>query len=208
MKINEVVGTPANTAVTDTASEQLKFFAATLARDCEPYFDKTEKVMWRGMGKVSTAFGRYKCPSGRAPVDTSELVHDLAGSWFIENTGIDYRSEAVFASGSLRQAQGYGNIYAVFPIGNFKFCWSPMVQDFTYDLAEELYDLEDEDDVITAERRVYDSLNHARYQTTDLPHAIQSNHEIMIHCGEYWAVGAPHVEAVLAQVWEIYNAKP
>ena len=190
MRIDEVIAPP----------EQIDQLADVLLDKCSLYFSKTANIMWRGIGSLNVSINKFKCPRNRAPKDTQALVHEIANAWFVENTGIAYRADAVFTTGGVAQARGYGNMYAIFPIGDFRFCWSPTIMDFTFDLAENFPDLQDDDP--DAEYKIYNAMNHAMYQTTNLKGAISSGHEIMVHCDEYYAVSADLVDRLMTIIWQ------
>ncbi len=182
-------------------SAQLKMWADTLRADCASYFSKTKNLMWRGIGIGVTLppFSKHPCPRGRKPRDTNLDVHHVAGAWFVETFGVNYREDAMFATGSARQARSYGNMFAAFPVGDFRFCWSPMIADFTFDISDSIVDAITADDDV--DEMIVDEINHAMYQTTDLRRAINSGHEIMIHCDEYYLLDAQYADQVMEFIW-------
>jgi len=104
------------------------------------------------------------------------------------------RSTGVFCSGSLNTALFYGPVNSVWPIGNFKFLWSPKVSDLFSHLTDQVNTTEhdgwsywlDNPDGLKA---IVDT-----YTDKNLPKAIDGtatdmqSFEIMIGCKEYYMV--------------------
>jgi hypothetical protein len=195
MKINEIAD--ANPLLT---------LAKNIAAECQPYLNQISSGtrLWRGLsgrGRVPT---KLSCPVNRQPQSTTGYVHEMIDDWFVTKTGIAYRSNAVFATGNADMAREFGELYAIFPIGDFKFCWSTKVIDMTYDLVKprshvfsDLSDMPEEDDndsIDEVQEAVIGALENAQYKQDNLPAAIYSGNEIMIHCKQYYAV--PHINIV------------
>ena len=60
----------------------------------------------------------------RKPVSTPIEVHNFANAYFEDEFGVPFRN-GMFCTGDSTFARDYGNLYLVFPVGNFKYCWSP-----------------------------------------------------------------------------------
>jgi len=151
-------------------------------RDCGPFLEQCgQQLMYRGTRRYNTAsdpnsfFVRKAARTNRSPVNTARWVHEIYDDFFDKKFGIKARSNTVFTTGNYGTAMEYGMVYAVFPIGDFRFVWSPTIDD----LYIHMTDLEDEEDI-----RHY--LELAKYKDTDLSHAIHSKNEIMVACKEYY----------------------
>ena len=201
MRIDEVV-TPAR-----WESAQL------IKRDCGPFLQqikgRVDKLaLFRGLGPRAgnASFSKVACPVNRYPMSTNPTVHEISDAWFVDHFGISFRRNAVFATGSEDEAGGYGLLYAIFPIGDFKICYSPVIKDLfnEWESFEEsnghcLHNMTSE--LISDE--VDSILRRGRYVTGPLTTAIKSKHEIMIHCNEYYQLKvAGHAKGILA---ELYN---
>lgn len=150
-----------------------------IKRDCKPYFDASpgNRLMFRGMrGRSKTKAFKRTVRADRAPKDTSDELHKAMDDWFLEKFGFKARSNAMFATGHATIAGTYGSLYAVFPIGDFEFVWSPNVDDLTL-RTENLRPDE-----------IPDVLEDCEFRKTGLRSAINSQNEIMISCREYYAV--------------------
>ncbi|WP_407305210.1 hypothetical protein [Acinetobacter sp.] len=151
-----------------------------IQRDCKPFLSQANGgLLYRGMrsavGEKAVVFSKKTPRTDRKPRNTDIRLHKIMDDWFNEKFGVKARSEAVFCTGDFIDALSYGAAYAIFPIGDFKFIWSEYINDL----------------FIAARRNpstLLDTLKDANYKTTNLPEAIESDHEIMISCKEYYAL--------------------
>lgn len=144
---------------------------------CDHFLDSLGEefaYLWRGFGRKNfhgvVELGPIK---DRSPRDTPEWIHQLADQWFFDRFGVKYRSESLFCTGDKSVASHYGNIYPVAPRGEFRFCWSPVVQDFYGSVSK----LKVEPDNAS---ELYRLLETADYTEEDLISAIKSGSEIML----------------------------
>ena len=150
-----------------------------IRRDCKPYFDASpgNRMMYRGMrGKSKTKSFKGTVRADRAPRNTPEPLHKVMDDWFMDKFGFRARSNAMFATGHATVAGAYGSLYAVFPIGDFKFVWSPVIDDLSIDTGGE-----DPKDIPKL-------MDGAKYTDRNLRDAINSQNEIMVSCKEYYAM--------------------
>lgn len=148
-----------------------------IKRNCGPYLLQWPvNPVFRGVkGKPDKAF-KQSVRSDRKPRDSSLETHNAIDDWFLKKFGFKARSETVFVTGDYKTAKKYGKVYAVFPIGEFKFVWSPDIKD----LGEEVGN----DDIAD----IHDILDDSYFDDDHLGIAIGSKNEIMIKCKEYYAV--------------------
>jgi hypothetical protein len=113
----------------------------------------------------------------RTPVDTPQVLHTALNQAFKRQFGFPYRN-GVFASGSYEDARYYGEVYAVFPIGELKYIWSKQIGDL-YVQLDRTFNFEEisasKQSLVTAITSVVNA-----YQNTELDKAILSGHEVMI----------------------------
>lgn len=168
-----------------------KVAAELIMANCGPFLRQIKylkrDILFRGIRglNVSKVMNKLPCPTNRLPLDTAMDIHLVADDWFFHNTGIRYRSNAIFCTGDRYVTSGYGDPCAVFPIGEFSFCYSNTIGDMTNTIG----DLKN--DVATREGtlEVHKILNRGRYkQNTDLRRALKSHSEIMVHCVSYYAI--------------------
>jgi len=176
------------------SSKTLQVVAAKLKADCQPYLKATEFYaypLYRGLRNTN----RYnlavaKCPVNRPPRDTNLAIHEIADTYFYKNFGAHYRSGAFFVTGSQEEASMYGDelggeTFLFFPMGAFKFCWSPRYADFYADLENEIYG-EEENEFIWSDSNLGETvvqyIERGHYRTNDIKNATRSGHEIMLTC--------------------------
>jgi len=113
--------------------------ARILLEECAPFLQQTSYnvanyPLLRGDRRSPQQFGelakRQVRLEDRRPANTNIYMHNAMNRFFQKQFGAPFRS-ALFASGSATTAQTYGDamICSVFPIGQFKFVWSPKVRD-------------------------------------------------------------------------------
>ena len=169
-------------AVPDAEPEddsELRAAIEKIKADCKPFLRQYGgQLLFRGSRSIShgptTMFSKRSVRTDRRPMNTDEGIHKQMDDWFNDKFGFRARSAAIFATGNFREARGYGTVYCVFPIGDFKFAWSPKIEDLFIQLKDE------------HESDIPGFLTSAGYKDTDLASAIDSNHEVMIQCKEYY----------------------
>lgn len=108
--------------------EYLKHFTPELSND----------MMWSGRASKDVWMEKT-IRKNRRPKDTPDDLHERLDDLFLEEYGERYRSNAVFCSGDLSQADGYGTTtYGIFPIGNsYSYCWSGTIKDLYMEIEDE-----------------------------------------------------------------------
>ena len=117
----------------------------------------------------------------RRPLNTDLGLHYIFGLWFYKRFGLNYRSSAIMATGSLDQALEFGgNIIRIVPEGDFSLCYSIYCRDLhieTYEMAH---------DSLTCSKAIaeifdfLDSLNYVEHENTGIKEAVESGNEVMI----------------------------
>lgn len=117
-------------------TEEIDEIWPTILKECKPILKVYKSVnntamnhvFYRGMkykGAVTKGFSRID----RKPKDMVEESHKFLDDYFLKAFGWRARSECVSATSSTNQASYYGFLYAFFPIGDFKYIWSPDIDD-------------------------------------------------------------------------------
>lgn len=177
------------------ARAQIEEIATILVRDCTPYFlqNRSGQPLFRGISNklsgVTACMYKGETNAARNPLDTFKKDHDIANQWFLENFGIAYRSDHVmFCSGNKVSAGTYGRLYRVIPIGEFTFCWADQIKDMAdYMPKTNVMKLDDQRDDLR-KQMIYKALDDGDYSDKELMSAITIGNEIMIRCGEYYAI--------------------
>lgn len=173
---------------------------ALLQQNCKPFLSQAgwNNPMYRGIDKQLPAVSLQQNRAGRRPLTTNAALSKVADNWFFEKTGIRYRSNAVFTAGDYGTARSYGDVYVMFPIGEFKYCWSPNVEDMfmlVSDLSSRVNrNAPNVEEMINAE--LINRLNNAEYKTDGLVEAIQSTSELMVYCNKYYLLTEAMYKAV------------
>lgn len=113
----------------------------TIASECRPFLDEigfdgsADQLAFRGMEDGNIYIKNY-VRKDRKPKDTSLTTHSLVDDAFNDVFGWRARSQSVMAFPSTGPAKLYGNAFAIFPIGEFRYLWSEIVKDMTMDLGK------------------------------------------------------------------------
>ena len=153
-----------------------------IRKECQPYFKKVKGsshllIRYGGKENEKNDILKKKVRINRRPKDTSIVFHKMADDFFLKKFGWRARSNVLFCMGEDRERIHEISYFTlIFPVGNFKYVWSPDVADlYTFDPDNEDYD-GDWDDVKDT------------YIDKDFNKALKTQYEIMINCKEYYAI--------------------
>ena len=179
-----------------------------IKQDCKPFIKESKGgLLYRGvkLSKLNNnIIVKIKPRTNRKALDTPRGIQEYADLYFKHKFKWKPRSEGVFCTGKINTAANYGFPVTVWPIGTFKFVWSPDIKDFYRNFIE-IYDelalqhkglvLDDPEYYLSMdyiegifETELEQSLK--TYKDTNLTQAIQSNNEIMLGCKEYYITPA------------------
>ena len=169
-----------------------------LERDCQQFLESCDnRFLYRGSKTESKekTLHKVKTRKDRAPRDMNGNTHVLIDNYFEKKYGIRYRSASVFTTGSKENAEDYGSAYAVFPIGEFSFIWSPNVVDLYSNLkAAQTFKkffsnpFKASKPIVITQEVINSYLDTAKYTNDNLGVAIRKGNEIMISCDEYYII--------------------
>ena len=163
-----------------------------LEDECQPYLKECRKVddfLYRGSPKSnSEGIFKLKPRMDRRPMDTPRELHNYLDKLFKKKFGWEVRSEGVFVTGDDYQADNYGIVYLFFPIGQFKYVWSPKISDMLHYLdgknfVEQTFGWELTADIENS-KILQDMVN--TYTDKGLSKAIANEGEISVKCKEYY----------------------
>jgi len=174
--------------------DTIESVATMIKKDCKPYLSilrKTCGMLYRGTLKnvpsdAESSNGVYyfkkKPRMDRKPVDMPPLTHQTLDKLFYEKFGWKPRSEGVFVTGDRGTAAGYGKSFLFFPIGDFKYVWSPKVPDLWTWIRSHLSQRKD-----MSERPDLPGIVDT-YTNKNLQKCIELEYEVAIKCKEYYMV--------------------
>lgn len=167
----------------DSGNEHLAKAVEAITRDCKQFLKQMEgRLALRGTrssannGLANQYLFKRSVRDDRKGMNTRPELQAEYDRWFNQHFGVKPRSAGIFTTGSAKEAKSYGTVYAVFPIGEFKYIWSPKVDDLFFDNKK--------DTVADA----FAFLDQAEYQDTDLAAGLDSGNELIIVCKEYYSV--------------------
>ena len=112
---------------------------------CLPFLKELRKngiknFLYRGTNKSLKNMSMIIPRKNREPSDMRLGVHNELDNLFKKRFGWKPRSEGVFATFNYHIANEYGNPYLFFPIGEYKYIFSPKIEDlFTYVQNKDYY---------------------------------------------------------------------
>jgi len=180
--------------------EMAEKYAGLILEDCQAYLRQNNPKnapMYRGikattMDRRENTFLKKRVRlDDRTPKDTSTDLHGILNDYFNERYGAPFRN-AMFCTGDFNFARNYGQVFHIFPRGNFEFLWSKDVDDL-YSMRDEYFGM------VGAQEEFLTALKNTQYYTTDLPNALKYNNEIMMRCNSYYALNDDN-EAVVSKV--------
>jgi len=97
--------------------------ADAVKRDCRPFLQQAHGLkVYRGINSGEHFLHKKARLGDRIPKDTSPRQHREFNHQFLTQFGENFRN-GIFASGDDGIASNYGDVYSIYPIGEFKFLW-------------------------------------------------------------------------------------
>ena len=172
-------------------------------RDCKPFLKEMNKIIWRGSYiKYIYDYKEITPRKDRRPLDTASEWHKWADDYFSKHFGWKARSEGVFATFDKIATMNYGNPYIFFPIGNYKYIYSPKILDFYNDITEMYpsYIIKDKKDIDPEFKKVYDYDRELLYDimktytNKDLNKKQYMYSEVMFKCKSYYLINERYAD--------------
>lgn len=187
------------------AIEVAKKIIKYIKTNCKPWLSKTQNgklIAYRGSRTLAGSGKAFvkATRTDRKPKDTGLNRHETFNNLIAVAGGTANRSNSLFCTSSPNQAASYGTVYVMFPVGNFKYTWSPKYRDWTNDLEEDeieeyflkrtvansLYDMPRRTDrkKVLQNPKSYnlDRVKKAIITNTGLDKALRMTTEIMVQC--------------------------
>jgi len=105
-----------------------------LKKNCAPFLKELKqtgrkKFLFRGHQYASRTITKKKTRQDRTPKDMDEKTSSYLDNLFKKKFGWFARSAGVFATADIGETYEYGKPFLFFPIGKYKYIWSPVVDD-------------------------------------------------------------------------------
>ena len=196
-------------------SDNLYDIIDMIKNDCKPFlkeimpiFKRTGGWLYRGM-TVRDNFSQKEVRQSRMPMSTEDFAHNYIDDQMYRKFGIKGRTNTVFCSLDDEEAWGYGDtVCLIFPIGQYKYLWSPKVNDATLYIGGQvdykwqssiqtyINFISDKEragrsntqiinDIIANNEKILDKMVDT-YKTTGLSKS--RGHEIMVQCRSYYYI--------------------
>ena len=126
----------------------IKNLADQIKKECKPFLKDNMSQILNGKylchsTELTSAlrhdeekfFHVIKLKKSRSPRDTDDEYHNAANAYFEKKFGVKFRSKSIFTFPNFAN-DSYGSPFIVFPVGEYKVCYSPKV----YDAYNEIFD--------------------------------------------------------------------
>ena len=106
-----------------------------LRKDCMPFITELKRTgfkdnfFYRGHGYAEGMITKKRIRDNRRPKDMGPETSDFLDWAFKKKFGWAARSNGIFATSKPKDAMQYGEPFIFFPIGKYKYIWSPGVPD-------------------------------------------------------------------------------
>ena len=174
-----------------------------IAQRCQPYikevgWDYVFKLYRGVMSDVGEFIQKNVRLEDRKPKAMDPFLYDQINNYFTEHFGAPFRN-AMLTTGDSHHTIRFGEVYVVFPRGNFKYLWGEEVDDlnFAYSdfMSSDIVDKNVEGNVWSSNNTDLISdlfmehyIKKVKWHTTDLKKAIEEEVEIMIRCKQYYGI--------------------
>lgn len=160
----------------------------------------TGSLIFRGADMKTSDIDKVVPRKDRIPSSTPMIIHTGLDKIFKHRFGWNVRSEGVFTTGKVTTAMFYGNECSFFPIGKYKFVYSPDICDLFGDCVYMFARNNGKSDksagkyfkenpkMVDIFLKDFDKKIIKGYRDTDLIGAIKSRNEIVFKCGSYYLV--------------------
>lgn len=119
--------------------------------------------------------------SERRPRTMPHHLHEISGNWFQSQFGLNFRSKAIFCSGSLAQAVSYlddkSTLIQIWPIGRYSLCFSERCTDLFEHLA---FSFKGNSFSVNEVNLELANLGYVKYENSGLENAVASQCEVML----------------------------
>ncbi len=139
------------------------------------------KLLFRGMRDKPNTFIQ-SVRQDRQPMNTSKKTHVQLDEIFQTLFGWKPRSSGLFVTGNQIQADQYGYVFIIWPIGKFKFIYSSLVKDMFMSIHMIKAKKRDRAGEESLEEFIKDN-----YTDKNIIKAVNEKTEIMIQCKQYYA---------------------
>jgi len=120
-----------------------------LKKDCIPFLKELKKtgrkkILYRGYYDFNSGIiTKKKTRNDRTPKDMDETTSEYLDNLFKKKFGWYARSAGIFATANVFDTYEYGKPFLFFPIGKYKYIWSPVVNDLYTKIDNKGLSLED-----------------------------------------------------------------
>jgi len=172
-----------------------------IGKKCKPYLSQVQDPfnLYRGVSGTDDAIIKKRIRlDNREPLGMAPTMQTMVNKYFNEKFGAPFRFSAL-CTGEEWVAEGFGDVYAIFPIGDFKFLWANDVED----LNEHIWSFEESFGDYVGYSDITQFLNDKDYRTDDINSAIASGKEIMLRAAGYYGIHKNYINGNETQIQKL-----
>lgn len=197
---------------------EIESFLKKIEEDCQPFlkilkeniniktYSGGNPILYRGIKNRDDDFIKEKVRKDRKSLDSSKHVDiEKLDDMYQDKFGVRPRSQGIFCSFDASQADRYGDLFMIFPIGDFNYLVSESWEDtmdawlFYLEDAKDNFDDEEMSEFINKygeieegqsipDKYIKDMVVDKTYFNQNIKHGIENGNEIIIICDEYYAI--------------------
>ena len=153
-----------------------------------------KNLFYRGYYKNINNILKIQTRKDRKPLGTELDLHKSLNKFFKKKFGWNVRSEGTFVSGKVSEVEQYGKPYIFFPIKQYKYVWSPEINDLTLYLEDVFTKNFDDYGDIQEEETIKYAVN--TYIDKNLKKAVNKKNEVTINCKEYYLINMKYEQQI------------
>jgi hypothetical protein len=130
MRLNKFLNEELSKLIKSEIKRAVELIEKNVEKSFTDIIKSTNHFLYRGYSKNIDIIAEVKPRNDRKPKDTNKFAHEEMDNFFLKKFDWKARSNGVFTTPSFIAAEIYGYPCIFFPIGSYKFIWSPEVSDF------------------------------------------------------------------------------
>jgi len=170
----------------EDAWEQIKKNIVQIGKECKPYLSQVQDPfgLYRGVaGGAGLVIKKRVRLDDRQPLGMEKRMQVMVNKFFTKKFGAPFRF-SMLCTGEQWVAKQFGEVYIIFPIGDFEILWANDVED----LNEHIWHFEESFGDKIEYSDIVQFLGDKDYRTNDIKSAIASGKEIMIRTKGYYGL--------------------
>jgi hypothetical protein len=191
-------------------NNSIEKYTEVIKRDCKSWLSAVKncsRPFYRGVDLPllsDVAFLKKKVRANRRPMNATKEEQLVLDRGFQKEFGWKARSNGVFITSNPMEAMNYGNLFYFFAIENFKYVWSPKIEDLYTDIPLVIVDLRNRKEYKKSVDKLHDleQIPKTFYRDSGLCQAASARNEVIVNCKTYYILEVGILEGTLDQKYK------